>query len=108
MYGGLSGCLSGLFVYVALIRSREKSWLRYLYVGGLAMFTLKLGVEFSTGASVFVAVGDGVVVESAAHAIGAVTGVFGVLISSRLDAGIEVAPHALRVGNKKAVPEGTA
>jgi membrane associated rhomboid family serine protease len=108
MYGGLSGCLSGLFVYVALIRSREKSWLRYLYVGGLAMFTLKLGVEFSAGASVFVAVGDGVVVESAAHVIGAVTGIFGVLIRSPLEVENRIDRDDLRVGSKKAVPEGTA
>ena len=108
MYGGLSGWISGLFVFVALVQAAERIWMRYLYAASLAMFVLKVFIEFSTGGSVFISLGKGAVVESAAHVIGTATGIFGVLIGSRPQAGKGTGGYGLSVENKKAVPEGTA
>jgi hypothetical protein len=66
--------------------------------------------EFITGTSLFMHVGNGVVVEPAAHAIGAGFGLVGFLLETRRPGMMReesfecVSPST----SKKAVPEGTA
>ena len=108
MYGGLSGWLSGTFVFVAFMQLSGKSWTKYVYLVGLMLFAAKIVIELGTHNSLFITLGKGVVVEPAAHVIGAVTGALGVLFGSLTHAGKGIDKEALGVGNKKAVPGGTA
>ena len=80
MYGGLSGWLSGLFVFAALAHWRHEGWTKYIYLVGLSLFVFKTLIESSTSRSLFVILDNGVVVEPAAHVIGAVIAGFGVLL----------------------------
>jgi rhomboid family GlyGly-CTERM serine protease len=74
-YGGLSGVLSAMFTFVAMRYAVERAVMAWLFRGAIALFSVKLWVEFVAGASVVGDLGDGVVVEPVAHAIGACLGV---------------------------------
>lgn len=78
-YRGLSGIDSALFVYVMLdvlvLAGREGRWLVALTAfAGLALFCAKVGFEFATGTTVFVAPDAAFSPVPLAHVAGAVVG----------------------------------
>lgn len=80
IYGGFSGWLSALFVFVVWEHSRGRHWARHFYRLGLALFVTKVLIESGAGTSLFADLGQGVVVESSAHAFGAGIAVLGLLL----------------------------
>lgn len=81
-YGGISGWLTALFVYVALERSATPHWSRHFFRVGLLFFAAKLLLEWILGKSLFFNfAAEGIVVESAAHLFGAILGGTGALLA---------------------------
>ena len=83
-YGGLSGWLSGIFIFIAMKYSLERHWSRYLFLLSIGLFVAKLAFEFSFQAPLFGNLPAGVVVETTAHALGGVVGAGGVMVERLL------------------------
>lgn len=79
-YGGLSGWIAALFVMVSADRALNRTWTGHFFRVGLVLFIAKLVVEFSLGRSVVAHLDNGVLVEPAAHAIGAGIAVLGLFL----------------------------
>ena len=106
-YGGLSGCLSALFVFVALRQVRQRTLLTYVYVGAMVLFAAKTFIEMNQTVPLFASLNSGVVLEPAAHAIGSVLGIFAIFVD-RFHVPVFLGAKTADGKNKKAVPEGTA
>lgn len=109
VYGGLSGWLSALFVWMALDHSRKQSALRPIFRGAIVLLGLKIGIEMLNHAPLFAALGDGIVVEPAAHALGAVLGFIGHACCTRKkawhrDSGSTVVPGGPTPGRGEWIP----
>ena len=86
-YGGLSGWISGLFIFVALQNGGSSDGQGAAFRAGMAIFIGKVAFEAWTGRSLFSGFEGGVVVESAAHVIGAGLGLIGYLIRPTAESG---------------------
>jgi rhomboid family GlyGly-CTERM serine protease len=82
-YGGLSGWISALFMAVAVDQMRQKSWVGYLFRISVVLFVVKIAVEFSLGRSFIPHFAPGIMVEPAAHAMGAVIALIGMFLDPR-------------------------
>jgi rhomboid family GlyGly-CTERM serine protease len=80
-YGGLSGWVSALFITVAADRALDRTWFGHLFRVSIVLFIAKLVIEFSLGRSLTTHLGHGVLVEPAAHAIGAGVAILGLFLN---------------------------
>jgi len=84
-YGGLSGLVSAMVVYLSLSEIRAKVGPYYIWVLILVLFLFKVGYEVFSGDAVFASGGDSdFVVVPAAHIIGAVIAVLIYIYSERI------------------------
>lgn len=84
-YGGLSGLVSAMVVYIALCEIHAKVRLYYLWVLILVLFLFKVGYEIFSGDTVFASGGvSDFIVVPAAHIIGAVIAVLVFIYSERI------------------------
>ena len=82
-YGGLSGWIAALFMTVAAERALSRTWTGHFFRVGIVLFIAKLVIEFSLGRSLMTDLGHGVLVEPAAHAIGAGVAILGLFLDPR-------------------------
>ena len=82
-YGGLSGWASALFITVAAEQMQNRTWFGYLMRLSVVVFAAKLILEFSLGRSLVSDLGHGVLVEPAAHAIGAGMALLGLFLDPK-------------------------
>ncbi|MGZ8901277.1 MAG: rhombosortase [Limisphaerales bacterium] len=109
IYGGLSGWLAAIFISVAAEYARRPGWVGQIFRLSIMVFLLKVIFEFGAGKSLFAELGQGIVVEPAAHALGAAIAVMGNIFDpNRLEQTFRKKPQSPFGARKKAVPEGTA
>ena len=78
IYGGLSGWLAAIFIFAAAAYARRPGPVGLLFRLSIVAFLLKVLIEFTAGTSLFAEVGQGIVVEPAAHALGAAIALVGI------------------------------
>src|SRR5687767_12495424 len=79
-YGGLSGVLSAAFIFVAMQFAFGRGVIAWLFRSALLLFAVKLTIEFTSGATIVGNLGDGIVVEPTAHALGSCLGLIPLLL----------------------------
>jgi rhomboid family GlyGly-CTERM serine protease len=82
-YGGLSGVLSAVFSFVAMQYAVGRGVIAWLFRSAILLFAVKLTIEFTFGATIVGNFGNGIVVEPAAHALGACMGLIPSLIKGQ-------------------------
>lgn len=82
-YGGLSGWISALFITIAADHMRNRTWFSYLFRVSVILFVAKIILEFSLGRSFVTHLGPAVMVEPAAHALGAAIALLGLFLDPK-------------------------
>ena len=77
-YGGLSGWLAAIFIFVAAAYARRPGTVGHIFRLSIVAFLLKIFIEFTAGTSLFAELGQGIIVEPAAHALGAAVALVGI------------------------------